>query len=166
MAQENSILKVKLKHKGYFNFKDLYEFCFGWLQDAGYMIAEKEYSEKISGPERAISIEWEASKEVTDYFKYKMKVGFEIEGLSDAEVEEEGKKIKTNKGSLKISFGGTLIRDKDSEWEKKPVWKIMRGIYDKYIIKTTAEERAGKLAEDVTDFVEEVKAFLNLATKS
>ena len=162
MAQENTILKQKLKHKGFWSFKDLYDFCFSWLQDNGYQIAEKEYEEKISGSDKNVKIKWEATKEVTDYFRYKIKLGWGILGMSEAEAEMEGKKIKTNKGEVKIDFEAVLVKDYESRWEQKPIWKFLRGTYDKYIIRTTAEEQAGKLAKDTNELIAEVKAFLNL----
>ena len=162
MAQENSILKVKLKHKGFWSFKELYEFCFEWLQDNGYTIAEKEYTEKLSGNSKGIEIKWEATKEVSDYFKYKLKLTWRILGLTDEEVELEGKKVKTNKGEVKIEFEAVLVKDPESQWEAKPFTKVLRGIYDKYIIRTTAEEQKKKIGADLLELIEEVKSFLHL----
>src|SRR3990167_7677113 len=97
-SQENTVLKMKLKHKGFWTFKELYEFCYNWIKDNGYDLAEKEYTEKISPIGKNIDIEWEATKDISDYFRYKIKVSWMIIGLVEAEVEEEGKKMKTNKG--------------------------------------------------------------------
>ena len=162
MAQENTVLKKKLTHKGYWSFKDFYEFCFDWIQDNGYFLSEKEYKEKISAMGKNVEIKWEATKEVTDYFKYQIKLNWQVLGLVEAEVEEEGKKIKTNKGEVKISFEAVLIKDYESKWENKPIWKFLRGTYDKYIIKTTAEEQAAKLIGDTNELIDQIKAFLNL----
>ncbi len=162
MAQENTVLKQKLTHKGFWNFKEFYEFCFDWLQNEGWYLAEKEYKEKISAIGKNVEIKWEATKEITDYFKYKLKLNWQVLGLVDAEVEEEGKKIKTNKGEVKITFEAILMKDYESKWEDKPIWKFLRGTYDKYIIKTTAEEQAAKLIGDTNELIGQVKAFLNL----
>ena len=162
MAEENTILKLKLKHKGFWSFKDLYEFCYDWFKDNGYDLAEKEYTEKISGNGKSIEIDWEAGKEVTDYFKYQIKMKWMILGLVDDVVEQEGQKVKTNKGEVKINFEAVLVKDYEARWENKPIWKFLRGTYDKYIIKTTAEEYAGRLSADAKELINQVKAFLNL----
>ena len=162
MAEENTVLDKKLTHKGFLSFKGLYEFSFEWLQDQGYAVSEKEYKEKISGSGKNIEIKWEAIKEVTDYFRYKIEIGWKVLGLSEVEVEEEGKKIKTGKGEISMKFRGVIVRDPEARWEKKPLWKFLRGTYDKYIIRTTAEEHAGKVSSDANELIDQIKAFLNL----
>lgn len=162
MAQENTILKKKLKHKGFWSFKDFYEFCFGWFQDNGFYLAENEYVEKITPIGKNIEIKWEATKKITDYFQYKIKLAWQISGLVEAEVEEEGKKIKTNKGEIKLTFEAILVKDYESKWEDRPIWKFLRGTYDKYIIRTTSEEQEGKIVDETNELIDQIKAFLNL----
>ena len=164
MAQKNKVFSQTIKQKGYFNFKDLYSFCYDHFSDRGYGVSESEYSENIGTDGKEISIKWEASKKVTDYFKYSISVSFDVGGMKDVEVEQDGKKISTNKGSVKIKVSATLERDYEDTWEKKPFWKMMRGIYDKYIINTTADEYAGRLSGDGKGFIGEVKSFLQLST--
>jgi hypothetical protein len=82
--------------------------------------------------------------------------------MTDVEVEENGKKVKTNKGDLKITFDADLERDYEETWEKQPFWKFMRAVYDKYIMRTTADEYEDKLFAKTQSLVEQVKAFLNL----
>lgn len=162
MAEENEIFKQVLKHKGFFNFSELYNFCFDWLGDEGFKIAEKSYTEKVSGGGKEIIIEWEAFKRVTDYIKFVISIDWHIRGMKDAEVEREGKKENTNKGDLKMTFRGIFVRDYEDKWEKKPLWKFMRGIYDKYIIRTTIDEYQGRLVGKVIGIVKETKSFLQL----
>ena len=39
---------------------------------------------------------------------------------------------------------------------------MLRGVYDKYIIRTTMDEYEGRLVEDAVEFVGQVKSFLQL----
>ena len=82
--------------------------------------------------------------------------------MKEVEAEENGKKIKTNKGDLTISVSASLERDYEGKWEESPLYKFFRGIYDRYIIRTTMDEYEDKLAEKADGYTEEVKAFLNL----
>jgi len=82
--------------------------------------------------------------------------------MKDAEVEIEGKKVGTNKGEVEIKFVGEIIKDYEKRWEDKPLWKFLRGIYEKYIIRTTIDEYEDDLEDDVKDIIKDIKAFLNI----
>lgn len=162
MAEEKEVFKQVLKHKGFFDYSDLYSFCFSWMKDNGFGVSEKEYVEKIASNGKEIQIEWEGGKDVTDYIGYKIGVKWHILGLQDAEVEVDGKKQKMNKGELKMTFTATIIYDREHKWEDSPIWKTLRGIYDKYIIKTTVDEYKTSLKDKAKSFVNDVKAYLAL----
>lgn len=85
--------------------------------------------------------------------------------MTDEEVSVEGKKKKTNKGDVKITFSGDLYRDYEERWEDRPIWKFLRGFYDKYIVRTTIEEYEERLFDITTEFIEQVKSFLALEGK-
>jgi hypothetical protein len=164
MAEKNTVFKEAIKHKGYWNFADLYGFCFDFLKDEGYTIKEKAYTEKIGGAGKEIIIEWDCSKKVTDYFKNHIKVDWHILGMKDTEVERDGKKENTNKGEVKITIEGMLEKDYEDKWENKALWKFLRGIYEKYVIRTTIDQYEDRLIDVTVKFVGELKAFLQLST--
>ena len=58
MADKSEVLNQKLKQKGFFNFTELYNFCFNWLEDEGYNVKEKEYTEKIKSDGKELIIKW------------------------------------------------------------------------------------------------------------
>ena len=162
MAQKSNVFKQSIKQKGYWNYNDLYIFCFDWLKDNGYHVAESEYTEKLSGFGKEILITWAGAKKVSDYFKNTISVKWHILGMNDAEVEQDGVKIKTNKGEVKVVVSADLVRDYEEKWENKPLWKFLRGIYDKYIIRTTIDEYEGRLESDAQEYVDQIKSFLLL----
>ncbi|MFZ5955307.1 MAG: hypothetical protein ACOYT4_02680 [Nanoarchaeota archaeon] len=162
MSEKSTVFDQTIKHKGYFNFSDLYNFCFGFLKDSNYNVAEKEYAEKDTPIGKEIKISWEAGKKISDYFKNVIEVKWQILGLNEAEIERDGRKEKTNKGEIKISFTATIVSDYEDRWQSTPTYKFMRSIYDKYIIRTTKEQYEDKLAEKTDSFVQQVKAFLEL----
>ena len=165
MALKSKVFEQKLKHKGFFNFADFYGFCFDWLKDEGYHLSEKEYIEKVSSQGKEVIIKWEASKKVSDYFKNLIQVKIHILGLNDAEVEVEGKKEATNKGDMKIEISADLERDYEDKWEDNPFYKWLRGVYDKYIVRTTIDEYEDRLEDVVTEYSEQIKSFLRLEGK-
>jgi hypothetical protein len=162
MSDKSEVLSQTLKEKGFFNFSELYNFCFNWLEDEGYNVKEKEYTEKVGGAGKEIIIKWEAKKGVTDYFENMFELDWQILGLKDAEIERDGKKETTNKGEVKIKIKANLVKDKESKWEEKPLWKFLRGTYEKYIIRTTVNKYEEKLEDKAKSFIGEVKAFLQI----
>lgn len=162
MAQKKDVYKEKLVQVGYWNYTEVYTMLFNWLKDHNYSITEKMYKEKLSGGGKEILIEWDAGKKVTDYFKYTINLNWHILGMKDAEVEIEGKKMKTNKGELEIVFKGTLVKDYEKRWEDKPIHKFMRGLYEEYIIRKTISEYESDLEDQTKELITDLKAFLRI----
>jgi len=162
MSSESTKLKTKIKKKGYFNYRDLYAYAYSWLKDRGYSVKENEYTEKIDGASKEIQLDWKAGKDVTDFFKNSIAVRWHILQMTDAEIERDGKKEKTNKGELKLDINAGLILDKDDKWEDRPSMKFLRGIYEKYVIRTTVEDYEDRLKDDAVEFVNDLKAYLEL----
>jgi len=164
MSVEKSLVKQEIKKTGFWKFSDLYTFCFDAFRDEGYKLIEKKYTEKIKTEGKEIIIEWECKKKISDYFRYVVKLDWHILGMKDAEVERDGKRESTNKGEVKIKFDAILERDYEDNWDKKPFWKFMRGIYDKYVIRTTIDEYEKELFKDAMSIIKDVKSFLELSS--
>jgi hypothetical protein len=163
MSLKSDVFKQKLKHKGHWNYKEFYEISMEVLKDMGYGVGESEYSEKTGTDGKEIKFDWNAEKKITDYFKGTMSIKVRIRGLKDVEVEQEGKKINTYKGEMSIEVKAALEKDYEDRWEQQPFWKMMRGVYEKYVIRTTVDEYEDKVAEDAANFVGQIKSFLQIS---
>ena len=162
MAEKSNVFKQQVKHIGYLEFRDLYNFCRDWFSDENYDLYELKYDERITAKGKEIIIEWAAKKKVSDYFRNVIEVRWHILNMIDTEIEKDGKKEKVNKGEVKITFSADLVKDYENKWEDKPIWKFLRGIYDKYIIRTTIDEYEVRLTEKTAELVSQVKSFLQL----
>jgi NAD+--asparagine ADP-ribosyltransferase len=158
MAEKDKLFSSKIKYSGVVNFGEFYKFCYEWLRDElGLNLVEEKYVEKLSGDSKNIDVDWNATREVTDYFKFEIKVSFRIIGLTNIEIAEGNKKIKTNKGTVEVSVKGTLIKDYKSKFEKTALQKFLRGIYEKTVIPSRVE--------DYDEFLSQAKAYLDLEGK-
>jgi hypothetical protein len=166
MAEKDNVFKQALKHKGFFNYTELYNFCFNWFKENRYKLFEDAYTEKLSSFGKEIVIKWTAKKKVSDYFKEEIKIDWHILGLNDAEIMVGEKKEKTNKGEVGMKIAADLVRDYEENWDKTPFYKFLRGIYDKYIIRNTKDLYEDRLTDATSDFYNDVKSFLNLEGKS
>ena len=163
MAEKDTIFSSKIKYGGVFSFADFYKFCYDWLtEETGLGISEDKYIEKLSGDSKSIDIEWSGTRKVTDYFRFDVKIKLKIIGLTNVEIVQDGKKIRSNKGSVDISVKGILVRDYQGKFEKTAFQKFLRGIYEKWVIPSRIEDYEGKLFGDCDEFLSQSKAFLDL----
>ncbi len=167
MAEEETIFSSKIKYNGIFSFKDFYSFCYEWLTEETGLdpLTEEKYEEKIKGDTKEIVVEWKGGKELTDYFRFDMKVKFELKNLKEVEISQEGAKIKTNDGSVKVTVKGILVRDYQGKFEMSAFNKFLRSIYEKWVIASRIEEYEGKVAGHCDEFLNQAKAYLDLEGK-
>ena len=67
-------------------------------------------------------------------------MSWKILGMKSIEVQRDGKKVKMNSGVVEIKFSAVLVKDYENRWEDAPVWKFLRGVYDKYLIRGRIED--------------------------
>ncbi len=166
MAEAETIFSSKIKYAGVFNFKEFYQFCYDWLtQEIGFAIMEAKYDEKLDGDAKNIEVEWEGKKKITDYFQYKTKIKFRVLGLKKVEVIRDGKKEKTNEGSVEVKVNADLVRDYQGKFELTAFKKFLRSIYEKWVIPVRIQEYEEKLIGKVDEFLNQGKAWLDLEGK-
>lgn len=166
MVETDRIYESKVKFTGLFDFKDLYNFLFTWLSDYGYgKIEEKSYSEKIKPEGKEIEISWNATRTISDYFRFLLKIGWRILRMTSVEVQKGDHKMTLNKADVEIKITGFLEKDYEHRWETSPFLKFLRSIYDKFIIKTRVEEYGRKVMEEVDELVAQTKSYLEMEGK-
>ena len=163
MAEQDTVFSSSVKYSGVFSFSSFYKFCYDWLsEEAGFDIGEDKYAESISGDSKKININWLGSKKFTDYFQGKISVSFDVSGLTDIEIANNGGKIKTNRGGIKVGIKGILVRDYQGKFEMTAFNKFLRSIYEKWVITSRIDELEGKIAGACDEFLAQSKAFLDL----
>ena len=165
MTQKKEIYKGYVKQAGYWKYADLYNMLFNSLKDYGYDLSEDAYTEKLKDNGKEVIIQWTAARKITDYFMYQVKLDWHILGMKDAEAEIEGKKVSTNKGEVKITFKGNIIKDYEKRWEDKPLWKFLRSIYERNVIRKTIDEYEDDLEDEVKELISDTKAFLRIPAR-
>jgi hypothetical protein len=165
MVEKDKVLAGKMKHTGIFNFSELYEFVYDSCMSENYRVREKKYSEKILGESKTIEIEWIAEKKVSDYFKFNITLRWLITGLKKVEVKKEDSKVTMNSGAVEIVYSAVIIKDYESRWENQAVWKFLRGLYDRYIIRPRIDYYEDKVEDELRELISQIKAFLALEAK-
>jgi len=165
-SEKDTVFFSKMKYSGIFSYSGFYAFAHDWIsEEMGLTVKEGKYSEKIKGDSKEVEFEWGCDKEVTDYFKVEMSVVVKVNPLKNVEVNQGGKKISTNNGSVEIKVKGVLIKDYDGKFEGTAFKKFMRSVYEKWIIPSKIDEISGKFAGDCDEFLGQSKAYLDLEGK-
>jgi hypothetical protein len=162
MSEKDKICEGKVKHDGIFDYKDVYRFLYTWLTDFEYIMEERNYTEKIKPEGKEVEIHWIGKRKISDYFRFILKIDWLILGMTNVEIMKDNIKVKANKGVLEIKVTGFLEKDWENRWENTAYMRFLRGIYDKFIIRGRIETYEDKLAEEMDEFVSQMKAFLAL----
>ncbi|MAH07159.1 hypothetical protein CMI38_02830 [Candidatus Pacearchaeota archaeon] len=166
MSEKDKVYKGKVKQSGIFNFKDFYEFLYDYLVDENYDIIETKYVEKMKGESKDLEIIWSATKEVSDYFKFEIKVHWFIYGMKKMKVKKEGEELTMDNGTMELRFDAFIIKDWENRWENNPFWKFLRGVYDRYIIKSRVDDYGIKVWEETIEVANQAKSFLAVEGQS
>jgi len=162
MSEKDKVTEEKIKHVGIFDFKETYNFVYNWLTQNEYFVIEKVYTEKIKPDGKEIEIEWEAFRKISDYFRFVLKFRWFLVGITDVEALRDGIKIKSNKGSFELKIDAIIEKDYENRWEATAFSKFLRGLYDKYIIKSRLELYEDKISGELAELAAQIKGFLAL----
>ena len=166
MVEKDNVLREQFKFTGLGDFKGAYGHAHTWLSDEGFDITEDKYKEKIKGDEKEIEVVWTATKKITDYFKIELAIKWEIKGMSEVEVEIDGKKKRMNNfAELKMTIKGILVKDYDNRWEVSRMHKFMKDVYHKYIVPGRIEQKQIEVSLITKDYKDEMKAFFDLTAR-
>ena len=160
MSEKDSVYRGKVVQKGVFNFKDVYEFLYDYLVEENYDVDEVKYVEKIQGDAKNLEIIWNCTKEVSDYFMYEITLTWGILGMKKVKVKKGKQEVVMDSGTVDIKFTGALIKDYENRWENNAFLKFMRGLYDRYIIRSRIDVYGVKVWEEVHEVIAQAKSFL------
>ena len=164
MSQKDIVVKgLVVKSQTIFSLDELYKMLYRWFEEHRYDFQEREYKEEDKGNNKKdLYLQWHAERKIDDYMKFVIEINFFIRGVQGIEVERGGVKVDTNKGEVEMKTTAYIFKDYDNKWEKSPVMRFLREIYDKKIIHGRIEGYETELHEEVNIILDEVKAFLNL----
>jgi len=163
MAQRDLVIpSLKIKDRSIFSLDELYKLLIRWFELHAYELQEREYrDEDMGGGKKHLEINWYAERKINDYFKFVIETAFLVVGLEEIEIEKAGVKRKSNKGEVEIKIKAYLLKDYDNKWESGAMY-LLRGFYEKYLIRASIVELEKEIGEEVYKYVDEIKAFLNL----
>jgi cytochrome P450 len=86
--------------------------------------------------------------------------------MKKIKVKKEDKEVDMNSGLVEINFEAVLVKDYEHKWEDAAIWKFLRGIYDRYIVRSRIDKYEDKVKEEVEELIAQMKSFLAIEAKS
>jgi len=166
MAEINPILKAKVRKIGLFDFKETYRVLFEWLAEKGYSVDETKYLEVIqSGGLKEIDVFWEANKNFSKYFKFRITVRFHPLAFKAVEIDVNGVKQKMNQADFTVENACLIIKDYDTSWDSSDMFHRLRIMYDKYLVSERYEAMQNEMITEFEEFIAYMKAFLEIVAE-
>lgn len=154
--------KERMEYVGLFDAKEVFRVMQQWASDKGYWLIEKKHGETIKPEGKWIDMEFEPFKKFTDYSKSIIKIRAQFQDVKDVVVERDGHKVKLQDGKIVMAFDGILETDYEGRWESKPIFYVLRTIFEKYVYTPFVSGFERGVKEDLMALKNNLKAFLNL----
>lgn len=163
MSEKNIIVPdTKIKYSGLFNVLELYSMIDTYFKEKNYDKVEKRNEERIYPKGKEIELVLQPYRNVTDYYKYVIKLEILMKNVTEVEIEKDKKKIRMNHGDITIVYSAWIQTDFENRSEVNPLYVFYRTLMDKYIFRNYFDKHSGNLKNDVKMLQTNIKAFLNL----
>jgi hypothetical protein len=157
---------IVVEKDGIVNVSEMYKVLKEWFEKRNYAVIEKDFSDESDvdrsdsenpKEKKKIAIKWKCEKEVDDYTRFVIEIN-----LKGNVNEVLLKNKKAYKGIITVKFESYMEQDYEDRFENSPLFKITRGIYDKFALKKRFSEYSKKLKDETYDVYYETKAYLGL----
>ncbi len=161
MSEELLVSKVNVNYSGRFNLKKFYRFLSKLFSEYNYTINENVY--KYSASQKLLEIEWKCTREIDDYTQFKIMVWITGRGMEKVKVKKGDVIEEYDKGDIDVTMKAFLVTDYNDKWENNPILKFLKGIYEKYLYKSTLDQLQEKILSELYSIQNEIKSFFNLS---
>jgi hypothetical protein len=162
MVERNLIIDhLKFSYEGLFNTAELYSVISSFFFEKGWDWYEKMNQEMITPEGKQIKLVFEPWKNISDYYQIAVKVKVNLTDIKDVEVDLNGKSLKVDQGTIKITFDGYVVSDRKNKWTNKPFTWFLSIIFEKYFFTEHYKRAEDWIKSDVEDLHQQIKTYLN-----
>ncbi len=163
MAEKQTIIdQERITYEGLFLVKDLIKLFYDWANDKGYVPMEPKHTEVVKDNVKSVEIDFAPFKKVTDFSKNVFNIKLVCSEVTDVVVDQEGVRKKLNQGKVQLVFSATLETDYERRWEFKPVFYVLRTLFEKYVYTPFLSGYKDAIRADMNVLQDQYRAYLNL----
>ncbi|MEM4755754.1 MAG: hypothetical protein QW594_01335 [Candidatus Woesearchaeota archaeon] len=159
----------RIKATDVVNIKHLYTVMHEWFVEEEYCGDEKEfpedfYYERRGGGEQMYLILWNFSKEPFGgpFIRRQCVIEMRIVGIKNIEIQYQGAKIKTQKGTVEIKTWWYLVYDYNKEWRNHWLLKHFLEIYVNRMFRKDFDMRRQELLRDAQNLQAALKEYFDI----
>jgi len=157
--------QLTVRYNGLFDFDGLYAAVIDWAKNEGYMWHERTFKHKVPRPYGAEQeLDWEITKNVTDFFQFGIAIRVHIWDLKEVEVQTEKGKKKLSQARVLIVMNGKLVTD----WKRRFARGVFNKLLGKWYDKINYNQIGGyadTLAYRMLSLQAIIKKYFNMQTK-
>ncbi len=159
---KESLPLLKIEKDGIYDLKRLYNHMKEWFEENKYVYTEKENTTNVKDKGTEIKLNMSGERKVTDYFKFEIEVKFLI--IESQKVRVKDKDL--DKGKMLAFLRPTLYFDYRNIWAKNKLSKLLRFVYNNFIIKKKIDDvYSAALKFEADDLFDTMKDALEMYTK-
>jgi len=133
---------------GIFDLDEVLQVGSGKCWEMGYFWTEKEHTEKQESSGEELTIEWRCWKKVDSYYRFYINVVFNILRYKKVMIEKDGEKVEAGRGEIEITVKSEIEKDYNHMFDKSPVGKFLRVLYEIIVLKDRTSKMEGNLLEE------------------
>jgi hypothetical protein len=165
MAELTSVARgMKVSFEGLFDYADLMKNVTDYFKNQGFGWFESQHNEIVKEYGKDIFIQADNRRELSDYAKSRIVVYITVRGLTDVEIEKDGRKVIVNKGKITFELEAYILTDYMGRFEQKAWMYFYRAMMEKFIGVREMHRYRTLVREDIDLILKEVHGYLNTKT--
>ena len=156
------VFEKSVSYSGLLSVMGFYRHIRTWLEDHGYPPYEQNHEEQVFEDGKEIFVNLQGNKKLSDFARVLWESKIEFLKITDERVELDGKKVRMNKGSVKVTSTIVLMTDWQKTFEQNPFQYFLRVVLDRFVFKNYISKAEKQAKKDYGLFEDEMKRYLNL----
>lgn len=163
MAERDVIIdKSRTEYEGLFDLREFMNQIKALGNDKGYFTIEKRHVESITPEGKFIEFDIVLTKKFTDYARSDIVFWIQAANVKEKIVTVKKHKQRLLHGRLIVLVDGVLVTDYEKRWEVKPVFYVIRSIFERYVYSSLISKLKTQVTEDTNFMIDNLKSYLNL----
>ena len=156
---------LRITYSGIFDVDELFGAIKSFFNERKYTFIQEEHTETIKTSGREIKINISPERNVDEYVKFK--INLEVLGwrCTDVLIDEDGKKVKKQRGDLEIRFKSSMAKNYKKTFKGNKFGEFLRQTYEKYITKDRLSKYEDKLTDETNELINRIKTTLGQYTR-
>ena len=152
---------LKLSYEGLFNAAELYNLIAQFFYTKAWDWRESINMEQITPSGKQIHLVLQPWKSATDFYKIIIKMTINMIDIKDVDVEQPGGPLRLNQGTIRMTFDGIVLADRNDHWTKEPFSWFFTVLSQKYFFRDHFRKMEVWVTGDLEDLHGRIKSYLN-----